>query len=85
MIGEELHAPPVLLKQANSRFMKQCFDFMPDIVLGAEIMIYLQLIYNHQDKTKKSQVPKHFTKIWSIACSTFLAKSFGLFVTDTTL
>ena len=59
---------------------------MPDIGLDAQFMIYLQLIYHHQDKTKKkTQVTKQFVAIWSVAFARFLVKSFGLFVTGTTL
>ena len=47
MTGEELYAALALLKQDNKRFVKSCFNFMLDIVLDVQFMIYMQLIYHH--------------------------------------
>lgn len=53
MIGEELYAALALLKQDNKRFVKSWFNFMLDIVLDVQFMIYMQLIYHNWDKTEK--------------------------------
>ena len=53
MIGEELYAALALLKQDNKRFVKSWFNFMLNIVLDVQFMIYMQLIYHNWDKTEK--------------------------------